>query len=131
LQHKEHSLREQLGEAFSEEHKEIITLREEQLRLNKNFEETIQLHEQAKADAVSEIETKQKVIASLTEAFAKQKSVLCETKLAFNFDRCVKQVRASLTHFGASREHRLIAKQSQWPYFEALKNPKLELFEQE
>ena len=52
-------------------------------------------------------------------------------KLAFNFDKAVKDVRAGLTHFGAPRDHRAICKQSQWPYLEALKNPDLELFEQE
>ena len=40
-------------------------------------------------------------------------------------------MRAGLTHFGAPRDHRAICKQSQWPYLEALKNPDLELFEQE
>ena len=80
---------------------------------------------------MKEVETKQKVIESLTKAFQKQKSVLCETKLAFNFDKAVKDVRAGLTHFGAPRDHRTVCKQSQWPYLEALKNPELELFEQE
>ena len=71
------------------------------------------------------------MIQNLTEAFQKQKGILVDTKLAFNFDKGVKDVRASLTLFGASREHRVVSKQSQWPYLEALKNPKLELFEQE
>jgi len=32
---------------------------------------------------------------------------------------------------GAPRDHSAVAKQSQWPYFEALKNLKLEIYEQE
>ena len=77
------------------------------------------------------METKEKVIATVAETLLKQKKILCETKLAFNFEKGVKEVRATLRHFGAPRTHRLIAKQSQWPYLEALRNPKLELFEQE
>ena len=49
----------------------------------------------------------------------------------FNFDKAVRELRANLKTYGATREHKSIARQIQWPYFEALKNPKLELFEQE
>ena len=77
------------------------------------------------------MQTQQKVIDGLTQFFGKQKSILCDTKLSFNFDKCVKHVRSTLTHVGATREHKAVSKQSQWPYFEALKNPSLEIFEQE
>lgn len=106
-------------------------LRKQQEQLNKKFEEQLLEHEEAKAEALSQVETKQKVIENLKQTFEKQKSFLVDTKLAFCFDKCVKDVRASLTFMGASREHRLVTKQTQWPYLEALKNPKLELFEQE
>lgn len=89
------------------------------------------MQEEAKADSIHEIETKNKVLASLADAFKKQKSVMCDTKLTFNFEKGIKDVRASLFHFGAPRDHHLVRKQSQWPYFEALRNPQLELFEQE
>ena len=82
-------------------------------------------------NAIDEVATKQKVIDNLTESFNKQKAILCETKLAFNFDMAVKDVRASFVSFGAPIGHPKILKQSQWPYLEALKDKKLELFEQE
>ena len=71
------------------------------------------------------------MLVSLDEAFTKQKNLLCETKLAFNFDQCVKDVRASLVIYGAPRDHRAVRQQSQWPYLESLKDLDLELYEQE
>lgn len=91
--------------------------------MEQNFQKQVLMEEEAKADAIHEVETKSKVLASLADAFKKQKSVLCDTKLTFNFEKGLKDVRASLFHFGATREHHQVRKQSQWPYLETLRNP--------
>ena len=70
----------------------------------------IELEEQSKVDSLKELETKQKVITELKKAFQKQKNILCETKLAFNFDKGVKDIRAGMIQIGATREHRTVAK---------------------
>ena len=70
----------------------------------------IELEEQSKVDSLKELETKQRVITELKKAFQKQKNILCETKLAFNFDKGVKDIRAGMIHIGATREHRTVAK---------------------
>ena len=80
--------------------------------LDEEYGRMLQLEEDVKADAIHEIETKNKVLESVGNFLEKQKSVLCITKLTFNFDKGVKDVRSSLFHIGAPRDHRNICKQS-------------------
>ena len=70
-----------------------------------SYEET---DEHEKAEALIAIDTRLKVLESLKQCFEKQLGVLCRTNLAFDFDKAVKDVRSTLTTFGATRDHRLV-----------------------
>jgi len=89
-------LKEKYGEDVLEDEDTVMLMRMQKKLLDESFEKKVQLEEEAKADAIHEIETKNKVLASLAQALNKQKSVLCDTKLTFSFDKGVKDVRASL-----------------------------------
>lgn len=78
--------------------------------LDDEYDRLLQLEEDVKADAIHAIETKNTVLGSIGQFFDKQKSVLCVTKLTFNFDKGVKDVRSSLFHFGATKFQPSIAK---------------------
>lgn len=88
----------------------VKRLKAQQRMIDDEYDKLLQLEEDVKADAIHEIETKNTVLGSFGQFLDKQKSVLCVTKLTFNFDKGVKDVRSSLFHIGAPKENLNIVK---------------------
>lgn len=74
---------------------------------------------------------KTKCFEFLQSNFVKMIDLLVGKKQHFDFEVAVKAIRAEVKFFGAPREHQTVVKESKWPYFEAYRNAKLPVEEQE
>ena len=89
------------------------------------------MKQKVKADIVFEDETRQDVLINLDEAFTAQKEILCKTRLSWNFEKCIRDIRSTLKEFGAPPDHRMVTSEVHWPIWENTKDWNLELYEQE
>ena len=121
-------LHDKYGEEIPSDEDEKSLMRQK-VGLKQKFEKLLNLQEQMKADIVYENETRQDVLISLDEAFSMNKNILCKTRLAFNFEKCIKDIRSTLKEIGAPHDHPLVKKVVPWPIWENMKNLSLELYE--
>lgn len=68
------------------------------------------------------------MLINLDEVFTEQKNILCKTKLAFNFEKCIKDIRSTVKEYGARSDHRMVKKEMEWPVWENMKDLTLELY---
>ena len=70
-------------------------------------------------------------MSNYKEFLKKSRSHIIGVDMQFSFDKAVKEVRANYRNFGADMDHKAVSKQSQWPYLETVKNPKLDHIDQQ
>lgn len=67
----------------------------------------------------------------LQKLFDRKLDLLVGKTPSFDFEVAVRAIRAESKFFGAPREHACVDKEQKWPYFEAFRNAKLSVEEQE